>query len=84
MEDERIVAGLHCGEVLADLTEYVEGWLGPDRSQRIGEHLRGCEGCRRLLTDLGLMIRAVRAMPEEPLAPGAEDHDPLEDTHPVL
>ena len=72
MDDERIVAGLHCGEVLADLTEYIEGWLGQDRSQRIGEHLRGCEGCRRLLQDLGLVIRAVRALPEQPLAPDVE------------
>lgn len=69
MDDERVVAGLHCGEVLADLTEYVEGWLGQDRSQRLGEHLRGCEGCRRLLHDLGLVIRAVRALPDPPLAP---------------
>ncbi|HEX6903042.1 MAG TPA: zf-HC2 domain-containing protein [Thermoanaerobaculia bacterium] len=72
MDDERVVAGLHCGEVLADLTEYVEGWLGQDRSQRLGEHLRGCEGCRRLLHDLGLVIRAVRALPEQPLAPDVE------------
>lgn len=87
MDDERVVAGLHCGEVLADLSEYVEGWLGQDRSQRIGEHLRGCEGCRRLLHDLGLVIRAVRALPEQPLAPEIEARlqtslDP-EDTHPL-
>lgn len=72
MDDERVVAGLHCGEVLADLTEYIEGWLGQDRSQRLGEHLRGCEGCRRLLHDLGLVIRAVRALPDPPLAPDVE------------
>lgn len=88
LDEPRIVAGLHCGEVLADLTEYIEGWLGQDRSQRIGEHLRGCEGCRRLLHDLGLVVRAVRALPEQPLAPGVEARlnaylNP-EDTHPVV
>ena len=72
MEDERVVAGLHCGEVLADLTDYVEGWLGHDRSQRLTEHIRACEGCRRLLQDLTVVVRAVRGMPEEPLEPGVE------------
>jgi predicted anti-sigma-YlaC factor YlaD len=88
MDDERVVAGLHCGEVLADLTEYIEGWSGQDRSQRIGEHLRGCEGCRRLLHDLGLVIRAVRALPEQPLAPEVEARLQIslnpEDTNPLV
>ncbi len=87
MEDERVVAGLHCGEVLADLTDYVEGWLGQDRSQRLTEHIRGCDGCRCLLTDLTVLIRAVRAMPEEPLDPGVEArlhaHLNPEETHPL-
>ena len=72
MEDERIVAGLHCGEVLADLTDYVEGWLGHDRSQRLTEHIRACEACRRLLQDLTVVVRAVRSLPEEPLEPDVE------------
>lgn len=72
MEDERVVAGLHCGEVLADLTDYVEGWLGQDRSQRLTEHIRACVECRRLLQDLSVVVRAVRSLPEEALEPGVE------------
>lgn len=87
MEDERVVAGLHCGEVLADLTDYVEGWLGQDRSQRITEHIRSCGGCRSLLTALTVLIRAVRALPEEPLDTGVEArlhaHLNPEETHPL-
>ena len=49
MEDERMVAGLHCGEVLADLSEHLDGRLSLDRAERIDEHLAGCAGCGRLL-----------------------------------
>lgn len=87
MQDEGVVAGLHCGEVLADLTDYIEGWLGQDRSARITEHLRGCEGCRRLLNDLTSLVRVLRQMPEEPLDSGVAArlyaHFHPEDTAPL-
>ena len=34
-----MVAGLHCGEVQADLTESLDGRLSLGRAQRIEEHL---------------------------------------------
>ncbi|HEX4496126.1 MAG TPA: zf-HC2 domain-containing protein [Thermoanaerobaculia bacterium] len=73
MEDERVVAGLHCGEVLADLTEHLDGRLSRDRAERIDEHLTGCEGCRRFAGAVTAVVRAVRQLPDEPLAPEIEE-----------
>jgi anti-sigma factor RsiW len=70
--DERIAAGLHCGEVQADLTESLDGRLSPGRAQRIEEHLAECGGCQRLYEDLAAAVRAVRELPDEPLDPEVE------------
>ena len=72
VEDERIVAGLHCGEVLADLTEHLERRLSPEQAWRFDEHLYGCDDCRRLAEEIYAMVRALRGLPEEPLAPEIE------------
>ena len=72
MPDERIAAGLHCGEVQADLTESLDGRLSRERAQRIEEHLLECDGCRRLCDEIAAAVRAVRELPEEPLDPEIE------------
>jgi anti-sigma factor RsiW len=73
MEDERIVAGLHCGEVLADLSEHLDGRLSFDRADRIDEHLAGCSECGRLLGEVTAAVRALRQLPDEPLPPDVEE-----------
>ena len=73
MEGERIVAGLHCGEVLADLSEHLDGRLSLDRAERIGEHLAGCAGCRRFGDEVTAAVRALRQLPDEPLPPEVEE-----------
>jgi anti-sigma factor RsiW len=72
LPDKPIVAGLHCGEVQADLTENLDGRLSPGRAQRIEEHLAECEGCRRLCDEIAATVRAVRQLPDEPLDPEVE------------
>ena len=61
MEDERVVAGLHCGEVLADLSEHLDGRLSLDRAERIDEHLAGCAGCRRFVGEVTAAVRGAPA-----------------------
>jgi anti-sigma factor RsiW len=73
MESERIVAGLHCGEVLADLSDHLDGRLGFDRAARIDEHLAGCAECGRLLGEVTAAVRALRQLPDEPLPPEVEE-----------
>lgn len=72
MPDKPIVAGLHCGEVQADLTESLDGRLSRERAQRIEEHLSECDGCRRLHDEIAAAVRAVRELPDEPLDPEVE------------
>lgn len=72
MEDERIAAGLHCGEVQADLTENLDGRLSRERALQIEEHLLECEPCRRLGDEIAAAVRALRQLPDEPLAPEIE------------
>jgi anti-sigma factor RsiW len=73
MEDERIVAGLHCGEVLADLSEHLDGRLSFDRAERIDEHLAGCAGCRRFSGEITTAVRALRQLPDESLPSEVEE-----------
>lgn len=73
MEGERIVAGLHCGEVLADLSEHLDGRLSLDRAERIDEHLAGCAGCRRFGDEVTAAVRALRQLPDELLPPEVEE-----------
>lgn len=73
MEDERIVAGLHCGEVLVDLSEHLDGRLSLDRAERIDAHLAGCAGCRSFNEAITAAVRAVRRLPDEPLPPEIEE-----------
>jgi len=72
VEHERLIAGLHCGEVLADLTEHLDGRLSREQSSRMEEHLSGCSGCRRLGGEILGLVRTLREMPEEPLAADVE------------
>jgi anti-sigma factor RsiW len=72
MDERRMVAGLHCGEVQADLTESLDGRLSQGRSQRIEEHLSECGDCRRLFEEIAAAVRAVRELPDEPLDPEIE------------
>jgi anti-sigma factor RsiW len=73
VESERLVAGLHCGEVLADLTEHLDGRLALDRALRVDEHLEACASCRTLSEEMAAVVRAVRSLPDEPLDPGIQD-----------
>lgn len=44
---DREVAGLRCTEVLAHLSDYLDGDASPDLAARIEAHLRGCDACER-------------------------------------
>jgi RNA polymerase sigma-70 factor (ECF subfamily) len=73
LEEEKVIAGLHCGEVLADLTENLDGRLSHDRADRIDEHLGECSGCRGFNETVIAAVRAVRQLPDEPLDPEIEE-----------
>jgi RNA polymerase sigma-70 factor (ECF subfamily) len=47
VENEREVAGLSCGAVLARLGDYVDGDTSSSEAAQIDAHLRGCSVCER-------------------------------------
>jgi len=59
-ELDREVAGLRCREVLAELSDYVDGELPADRVERIKAHLRGCDWCERFGGDFAWLVKSLR------------------------
>lgn len=71
-ELNRMVGGLRCRDVLDDLSAYVDGELGAERTHQVEEHLRGCDRCERFGGTFAHVVGALRAElgQAEPLAPG--------------
>ena len=68
-ELDRIVAGIRCREVLADLSDYVDGDLSPDRVAQINEHLQGCDHCERFGGEFASIVTALK----QRFPPSSED-----------
>lgn len=66
MNGEREVGGVRCGELLAVLSDFIDGSLEPDMRLRMEEHLRGCDACERFG---GAFAETVRALRERLAAP---------------
>ncbi len=63
------VAGLRCDEVLALLSELVDGQLDAERAAAVTLHVQGCDWCERFGGSFGAVIAGLRARlgPAEPL-----------------
>ena len=59
-ELDRSVAGIRCREVLAELSDYVDGQLAPERVEQIHEHLRGCDWCERFGGQFATVVKSFR------------------------
>ena len=60
MAIEREVAGLRCSEVLAELSDYLDGDLEAARRARIEAHLQGCDACERFGASFTAAVHALR------------------------
>lgn len=60
MKGERRVAGLLCSEVLAELSDYMDGSLDVARVAAIEAHVRGCSVCEAFGGAFGRAIGALR------------------------
>lgn len=67
------VAGLRCDEVLALLSEFIDGQLAPDGLAAVTAHVRACDWCERFGGSFGAVVSGLRARlgPAEPLDAGA-------------
>ena len=57
---ETSVAGLRCSEVLARLSDYLDGGLEPAEVERVEGHLLGCPNCKRFGDNFGSMVVSLR------------------------
>lgn len=57
---ERNVGGMRCSEVLAVLSEYVDGELDDSVVGKVENHLLGCPNCERFGRNFGAMVVSLR------------------------
>lgn len=59
---------LTCQELVALVTDYLEGALSPAERLRFEEHLAECTGCRNYLVQFRLALRIVGSIGVEPIS----------------
>lgn len=57
---ERDVGGMRCSQVLALLSEYVDGELDAPAVEKVEKHLLGCPNCERFGRNFGSMVISLR------------------------
>ena len=60
----RSSAEIHCGDVRANGSDYLEGDISESLSEGIRAHLGLCDGCQGWLSGLWSTIRLLRALPK--------------------
>jgi anti-sigma factor RsiW len=60
MSENRNVGGLFCFEVLAQLSDYVDGELSAADQAKIEAHLAGCDACTKFGGEFGAVVKALR------------------------
>jgi anti-sigma factor (TIGR02949 family) len=58
---------LNCEVLLGELSEYIDGSLGPELCREIEKHLAGCDNCRAVLNTTKRSIDLVREPSDTPV-----------------
>ncbi len=58
---DTVVAGVRCRDVLAELSDYLDGALSHDRVATLQAHLAGCDRCRRFGGEVAVVLAMLRA-----------------------
>lgn len=66
VDDEQQVAGLWCREVLAMLSDYVDGTLSPAARANVEAHVQACANCARFGTSFATVVADIRALGATP------------------
>lgn len=65
---ERTIAGMTCGDVLAVLSDFVDGELDARTREQVMEHLRGCNWCEQFGGRFRAVVETLRRELGEPEA----------------
>jgi len=60
MAEDREVAQIRCMEVLARLSDYLDGDLEPHQRAQIEAHVMGCDWCERFGQQVGSVVAALK------------------------
>jgi predicted anti-sigma-YlaC factor YlaD len=66
VEKEKYVAGLWCSQVLAILSQYLDGELDRTMAARVDEHVKGCESCRKFGAEFAAVVTSLKANLADP------------------
>jgi anti-sigma factor RsiW len=58
-----------CERVLADVSAYLDGDLGPEACRALQQHCSGCEACRAMVRDLERTVGLCHEAAQRPLPP---------------
>ena len=64
---------MSCRELVALVTDYLEGALTPGERHRFDEHLAGCDACEEYLAQFRATIAATGTLREEEVPPRARE-----------
>jgi anti-sigma factor RsiW len=56
---------LVCRDLVERVTDYLDGVLGPEETERVNRHLAGCDGCTAYVDQVRAAVRASAALPPE-------------------
>lgn len=65
---DREIGGIRCREVLARLSDYLDGELPQAEAARLEAHIRSCDWCERFGGRMGRIVGALRTTLDPPLA----------------
>ncbi len=63
---ERLVAGMTCGQVLAVLSDFLDGDLTAAARENVLRHLRGCDWCEQFGGRFREVVESLRRELQEP------------------
>lgn len=63
--DEKTIAGLRCSEVLARLSDFIDGELEADVRRRVVEHVQGCTWCEEFGGRFSSIVQRLRQLSED-------------------
>jgi len=72
MKHEREVAGMRCGEVLARLSDYLDGSLAGEERVQVEAHVAACDHCARFGGVFAATVAGLRRRLSRPAALPAE------------